>query len=180
MLRHLTTKFILALLLAACSTTQGSVSRKSIQIDAMTVTWNDMLQLNSLHEAFPTEKGTSIYMFTRLFNDPTYTPRKAQLSNGWTVTGNIGACDLILRKQPANAQQLYDECRTKLAALPAPKPQPELGLKEFINLAERAVQQEGSCQWLGYDRGLDLTVRAHGSLASFSDERLFFAKLKCS
>ncbi|ETA51248.1 hypothetical protein [Ponticoccus alexandrii] len=54
-----------------------------------------------------------------------------------------------------------------------------LSRAKLIALSERAVKQDGSCTWLGYDADLDARFRAFGSLASLSDDRLFFARLRC-
>lgn len=50
--------------------------------------------------------------------------------------------------------------------------------RRFVELAEQAVRHEGKCEWLGYDQKFDHAFRAAG-LASRSDTRLFFVKLRC-
>lgn len=55
----------------------------------------------------------------------------------------------------------------------------ELSFDRLIELSEQAVEAEKKCQWLGYDKALDQKVRALGKLASQTDTRLFFAKVRC-
>jgi hypothetical protein len=61
-----------------------------------------------------------------------------------------------------------------------PTPGTTVTFKKFIELSEQAVKAEGHCQWFGYDRALDQQARAVGQLARSKDERLFFARLKCT
>ncbi|MYM57491.1 hypothetical protein [Thalassovita mangrovi] len=199
---------MLALLMAAaCSSSNYGNEKRSARLGEYDVAWNDIFASKMLREIHPQivaglADNESVYLFTAYKPDALNAPDNrpsVTLSDGSTVYGDIKSCDIILfvssrematRKYKKNKEEIeankrkrYEECRAKMAKLPpapppAPRPAPP-SLDKLIHLSQMAVKAQGSCQWLGYDRSLDMAVRAGGSLASFSDTRLFFAKLRC-
>lgn len=165
------------IIVGACSSSGGSkTDRRSVEVNGSTISWADYQKIaKGIRGKIPLAEGESIFLFSRA---PAHVSVK--VSNGYigrtTAYGNN--CHLVAPSADPNYGALFVECANTLTRL-RKKSSPKVSLASFVRLAERAVKQEGSCQWLGYNAGFDRTVRAVGKAASFSDERLFFAKLKC-
>ncbi|GAA3865755.1 hypothetical protein GCM10022404_14930 [Celeribacter arenosi] len=138
--------------------------------------WNDFLKISKLHKAsFPQEAGESIYMFGATASNVRITmPDGQQMSSDKECKM---ASSHSVNGRPVFDGKYYTECDRRLRAAMGAVRKPAAG--DLIALAKTAVEADGRCQWIGYDRALDLRVRATGRLASFSDDRFFFAKLKC-
>lgn len=180
--------------LTACgpSSLGSQSSKRSVEVQGFKVTWADaVLKNNNLSKAHADLLATlgpkeSVFFFSRYeldYSEPSFT-----LSNGARLTG-VGACEFLRKSidNPRNVhdrsytEEIYSECLVKQAEYAKqdfPKPK-ELSFERFVGLAQVAVESEGSCTWIGYDRGIDLRLRVVGALASASDERLFFARLRC-
>jgi len=164
------------LLLAACAV-GGAVERREAVVEGKLISWNDLLAVSDLHRgSFSVGSGESIYMFVNV-DEPT-----TQLSNGRVFVGqycyklwtNAGT----LSDQTPEDQSLYQECLDGVA-LHRDRPDNDLSRREMVRLSRAAVQTQGDCQWFGYDPALDARVRNSGALASHSDNRLLFVKLRC-
>lgn len=182
----------LAFVSACVSSSGGSSGKYTAQLGGDTISWSDMLvsdTLKAMHAdtVVQLKPGESVYLFSATRASDLASKNNMPsvlLSDGSTIRGDIRTCELILyRRQRAKEISLYEECRAKMKHMPlynaaAHKPV-ALPLSRLISDAERAVRASGSCQWLGYDKKLDARMRARGALASSTDTRLFFAKLRC-
>ena len=110
-------------------------------------------------------------MFSRMVQSQYALPNGTRVDSSQCYSSWLRTTDAALR-------EAYLKCHNALVAQDR-SGRPALPLERFVSLARQAVSAEGSCEWLGYDRAFDLSVRAVGRLASASDERLFFAKLRC-
>ena len=163
-------------LLAACAG-GGAIERREAVVDGKLIGWNDFLAVSNLHRgSFPVGSGESIYIFVNVDEPST------QLSNGrifvgqycyklWTNTGTLS-------DQTPEIQSLYQECLDGVDRH-RNRPDSDLSRQEMVQLSREAVQTQGDCQWLGYDSALDARVRNLGALASHSDNRFLFVKLRC-
>ena len=154
--------------------TQRKVSRRAeskrttVQIGGSKVTWNDFTNVYNRGSRVPSlQDGEGVYMFSRTIQSQ-YT-----LSNGTSVDSSQ-CYSKFLRTTDDALRSEYLKCQnaSNRAAHTAP-------LEDLVSLARQAVQAEGSCAWLGYDRAFDLSARSVGAIASATDKRLFFAKLRC-
>lgn len=173
---QLAISFICLLGLVACGTGGGRVQSLSAIVEGRQIAWRDFLQVSEIHRsAFDVPSGESIYMFTNL------TPQVIVLSDGRTFEGEY--CHKLwtnsgsLADQTQEVRAIYAECQEKVRAS---KDNIEpLSLGEFVWQSEQAVRLQGDCEWLGYDARLDMRARSIGALASSTDNRLFFARLRC-
>ena len=162
--------FLVAVLggLVSCASS-SRVEKHQLDVDGVTISWQNFSKLNSTYRTLvPLGAGESIYMVSRNEKGPEYT-----LSNGHRVT--LADCGVYMRQSIYN---IYNECQSTGINL-AKKTRSNRSFSDFKSLAARAVKKEGTCTWGGYDRAFDLSVRSRGKLAAFSDERLFFAKMRC-
>lgn len=182
-----------ASLISACvSSSDQTAGKYSVKVGEDSIGWSDVLKsdaLKNLHAdtVAQLKPGESVYLFSatraRDLAQQNSVP-KVTLSDGSIIYRDIRSCELIIiERQRAKELELYQECREKMKDLPlynaaANKPV-ALPLSRLISDAQRAVKASGTCQWLGYDKALDMRMRARGAVASLSDTRLFFAKLHC-
>ena len=143
-------------LIAGCATTGASTSGSTAR--------SGMYQNGGFSwQAWPS--SSNLYMVS-------YNPGSAvQLSDGRVMTGGTSEC---LRMGGPLAEQCYN------AVVTASRDSGYVNRAELINAARQAIQNEGRCNWLGYDPSLDARTRATGALASQSDNRLFFVTLRCN
>lgn len=185
--------FALSACVSDTQTKMQDAGKGQTRIGSYLVGWNDVFRsafLKGLHPEIASglAPDESIFLFTAYNpSDPSMNSDRPSivLSNGTRVHGDIKSCDYLLSTPPrAKEQALHQECRDKMANQPtasAAAQQPTgPSFSELIRLAEQGVAAEGTCQWLGYDKTLDASMRSRGGLASPSDKRLFFAKLRCS
>ena len=184
--------------LTACSTPTPQADRNSHMLGDLKVHWSAVLKhggpLDTHHAAIVAGLGPSenVYLFGAHYpadvtNRPVLTTPGVQISGGSTYYGAKSGCKLAyLTRRDGSAPKpkhirRYNECLAKAPETVPPPPtkpkRPRRSLSELITLAERAVTAEGSCQWLGYDRALDRRMRS--GLLSQTDERGFFARLRC-
>lgn len=198
MLRKLLLMVSIGLTLGACSSSTGPSDRKAIQIGEEEVSWSPVLggnsKLRALHPDIVASLGPNenIYIFGAHYPaDVQMRPTGPYilLPSGTQFYGAVEDCERFLNrpsgKPPRNRHiRDYNACIATAPKVRAPQPKPpkrdRRSLPDLIAFAERAVRAEGSCQWMGYDRVLDMRLRAGGALASLSDARLFFARLRCS
>lgn len=162
--------------LSGCgATTSGSVGR-SVVIGGANVTWKDYQKLSGQEfDTLSFAPGESVYLFTAFAGasvDLGGGKSASSLSDCVRHSSSYAATVPVVNHGKLNA------CKARLAAAREQKNQ--RSFPEFLSLAERAVEQEGSCSWEGYDRSFDQGVRALTSAARFDDEGLFFAKMTCA
>ena len=163
----------IGLALQACASNQNGYS---VSYGQTTIAWKDFLEISELHRStFTTQPDESIYMFTAI------AAVSAELPSGTQVSSKQDCIQLATDYSgptPNLNSDLYYQCESKLNAAFKAAGVPEFSV--LLSMAERAVKEEASCTWPGYDRALDLRVRATGALARSDDERLFFVKMRCS
>ncbi|MEP3440316.1 MAG: hypothetical protein ABJN72_02455 [Sulfitobacter sp.] len=146
--------------------------RTTVKVGETTVTWNDFTSVyNRGSSTSKLSKGEGVYMFSRNIQSLYTLPNGTQVDSSQCYSKWLRTIDPVL-------QSAYLKCHNSSAAQDN-STRSALPFENFVALARQAVNADGSCEWLGYDRGFDLSVRATGQLASASDERLFFAKLRC-
>lgn len=165
------------IVLTACGVGGTNPSREAI-IDGNNISWRDFLAVSSFHnDSFAVSDGESIYMFVHVDRPTT------QLSNGRVFVGydcyKLWPNDGTLSDQPLEVQSLYQECEDGVEQH-RNSSRRQLSRQDMVQLSREAVQSQGDCQWLGYDATLDARIRATGQLASQTDNRIIFAKLRCS
>ncbi|KEJ88866.1 hypothetical protein Z948_2091 [Sulfitobacter donghicola DSW-25 = KCTC 12864 = JCM 14565] len=141
-----------------------------MKIGEITVIWADFTSV--YYRGSSTSKlpeGEGVYLFSRTLQSLYTLPNGEQVDSNQCYSKMLRSTDPVL-------QNAYLKCYNSSAAKDNAA-QSGFPFQKFVSLARQAVTAEGSCEWLGYDRGFDLSVRA--GLASASDERLFFAKLRC-
>jgi hypothetical protein len=142
-------------LIAGCTTTGGSTSTSNARFQNGGFSW----------QAWPS--SPNLYMVS-------YNPGSSvQLSNGRTITGGTSECIRIV-----GPSSLLEQCYN--AVVEANRNAGFNNRAQLVSAARQAIQNEGRCNWLGYDPTLDAQTRATGALASQSDNRLFFVRLGCN
>ena len=164
---------VLGLGLQACSSSQQGYL---VNYGQTAISWKDFLEISELHRsAFATQTGESIYLFSAS------TSVAVELSSGEQISSSQDCIQLASDYSgpipKLDSDQYYNCERQREAAVDAANVR---SFSALLSMAERAVRDEGSCVWPGYDRALDLSVRATGSVARIDDERLFFIKLRCA
>lgn len=175
MFRILFTALVTLTFVVGCSSSSSDLGYHEAQVGKYNVSWKDLSKVSKLHKNMPgIGPDEGLYMFTRT------TQKTVRLSNGMSFTGEgSSVCmDLLISGDP-EAKKIFRECHDTFWALDRKKVNSP-PLDQFVKMAEQAVKEQGACQWLGYDRALDMRARATGSLARLDDNRLFFAKLRCS
>lgn len=156
---------VLGSILVACASPNPS---RTQNVGNHEIFWKDFSKVSDLHKRhFNFSDGARLYMFGSI------SAVQFKMSNGDIASTHYEGCNVY------RGTDLLLECYDKQNIAGQKTPE-GLDLERLVELAERAVKAEGSCKWLGYDRELDLQARRLGSLASVNDQRLFFAKLRCS
>jgi len=163
----------------AVASTQRKVSRRggskrtTVRIGDYKVTWNDFTNVynrGSGDSGLQNDEG--VYMFSRTIRSQYTLPNGARVDSSECYSKFLRTTDEALRSA-------YLKCHNDSVAQ-SRSGQQGVPLEEFVSLARQAVQAEGGCVWLGYDRTFDQSARSVGAIASAGDERLFFAKLRCA
>lgn len=159
------------------------------------IVWKDFRKVSSYHRAeYPMAAGESVYLFVWSWAEPV----EITLPSGKTVAGTPEACpsyaigESRIVKEPnifggtgpeefdmKIATQARQECQAILRKAEASRTAAPLSKTGFITLAERAVQQDGQCVWLGYDQSLDAAIRSDVSGMFGDRDSYFFAPMRC-
>lgn len=162
--------------LQACSTYEQPYS---MTYNQTSVSWKDFLKVSELHRsAFVTQPGESIYMF----NAVNPAQNQVQLLSGETVATSLDCFKLAADHSgpaPKTDKVKFENCVRQLKPVNRNRNTSVGNFSALLRLAERAVKDEGSCVWPGYDRAFDTRVRAVGALARADDNRFFFVKMRC-
>lgn len=163
--------FVLAMLciaLTSCGSSRDDRNKKSYQVGDLQISWNMSYgELKPIRDAVDLAPDESIALFVALRST------RMTLSDGNTYVVVGGNCAVVGYSHP-NFTKLHNECVSKNKRVSV-----RLSRDALIQASEQAVKAEGSCTWLGYDALLDRRVRAVKQLASQTDDRLIFAKLRC-
>ncbi|MFC4217237.1 hypothetical protein [Pseudophaeobacter arcticus] len=166
----------LCLVVQGCSQSSTGGENFSVNFGQTKVYWKDFLEVSEMHRgAVQVAPGESIYMFGAV------TAASVKMPDGAVVTSEQGciqrASDYSGTVPVLDSSKYYD-CKRRLDA--AKTAANQRSFSQLLSMAERAVQEEGSCSWKGYDRQLDQEMRAIGRLARADDQRIFFAKMTCN
>ncbi|SMP18762.1 hypothetical protein SAMN06265373_103317 [Shimia sagamensis] len=190
MSKYLVSAIFLSLSLSACSTADPK-NRYSVTYGKTEVFWSDLLEVSNLERSsFNLSADESLYIATAV----TSLDVAVSMGNGKTAstvaqcaehstdysgrkTINAGTPNQINVGVPKMDSKKYMDCEQRLKK--AKYKENNRSFEELIALAERAVRDDGRCEWSGYDKSFDQFARARGSLARMDDTRMFFAKMSC-
>lgn len=165
--------------IALCLVVQGCSTggeKFSVTFGQTKVYWKDLLEISEMHRrAVQVAPGESVYMFGAL------TAASVKMPDGAVITSEQGCIQRAADYSgavPVLDSSKYKDCERRLdAAILAAN---QRSFSQLLSMAERAVQEEGSCSWKGFDRQVDQEMRAIGRLARADDQRVFFAKMTCN
>lgn len=183
--------FAILLLATACST--GVPQGRYSQIYGETeVTWSDLLAVSDLERSrFNLTDEESLFVVTAVTSrdvavsmgsgkTASTVAQCAEHSTDYSgrITINANTPNEINVGAPKMDSEKYIDCERRLKA--AKYKGNNRSFEELVVLAERAVRDDGRCEWSGYDNSFDQFARVRGALASLDNTQIIFAKMSCT